>query len=404
MAEISNQILTKKILFISHDANRAGGQIVLLQLLRQLKQYDLPMHLLLCGDGPLENDFREILPTTQLPRLGDIHFPPLTEKLLSFFRLSSWVKQRVLNRRWKGFKSDLLLQNIDLIFANTIASAATYRQLDFLSAPTILFAHELEMSIDKFSDPADMAYLMSRTNHLIVVSKAVASYFQKTYQYPESRISTFQIIDIPLILKNIEEGKKVNIRQKMGVPANAILVGGCGHAEWRKGNDIFMMVAQQVIKHFSSKPVYFVWVGMREDSELYEVQRFDANRIGIADRIIHIGLTSQVFQYLSQFDIFTLTSREDPYPLVVLETALAEKPIVCFEKGGGAPELVEDDAGFVVPYLDVFEMSQKIIELIDNPDLRLKMGQKAKYKVLERHPTDQSVEKVLHIIRDLKVS
>jgi glycosyltransferase involved in cell wall biosynthesis len=182
------------------------------------------------------------------------------------------------------------------------------------------------------------------------------------------------------------------------------MVGGCGHAEWRKGNDIFMMAAQQVIKHFADKPVYFVWVGMRDDSELYEVQRFDAQRMEMSDRIIHIGLTSHVFQYLSQFDIFALTSREDPYPLVVLETALAEKPIVCFAKAGGAPELVEEDAGFVVPYLDVVEMSQRIIELIDNPELRLKMGKNAKRKVLERHPTDESVNNVMKIINKLCAS
>ncbi|WP_428653581.1 glycosyltransferase family 4 protein [Runella sp.] len=391
----------KKILFISHDANRAGGQIVLLQLLRQLKQHNLPMHLLLCSDGPLEEEFKALVPTTRLPRLGDVRFKPFTEKLLSFFSLTKWAKRKVLDRRWKRFTALFTAQDFGLIFANTIGAAAAYRQLDFIPAPTVLFAHELEMSIRKYSDPADMEYLMSRTNHLIVVSKAVASYFQKTYHYPESQISTFQIIDTPLILKKIAEGKKVNIRQKMGLPADAVLIGGCGHAEWRKGNDIFMMVAQQVIAHFDAKPVYFVWVGMRDDSELYEVQRFDAERMGLSERIIHVGLTSEVFDYLSQFDVFALTSREDPYPLVVLEAALAEKPIVCFEKSGGAPELVEEDAGFVVPYLDSVEMSKRIIELIESDTVRSTMGQNAKRKVLERHPTAESVEKVVHIIKTL---
>lgn len=393
--------MTKKVLFISHDANRAGGQIVLLQLLRQLKQYDLPMHLLLCSDGPLEEEFREILPTTRLPRLGDIHFHPLVEKWLTFLGLNLRVKHRLLNKALNKLKSSLLSENIGLIFANTIASSSTYRQLDFISAPTVLFAHELEMSIQKYSDPNNMAYLMSRADHLIVVSRAVAAYFQKIYRYPESQISTFQIIDTPLILKKIEEGRKVDIRQKMGLPAEAILVGGCGHAEWRKGNDVFMMVAKQVIKHFADSPVYFIWVGMQEDSELYTVQRFDAERMGMSDRIIHIGLTPHVFQYLSHFDIFALTSREDPYPLVVLEAALAEVPIVCFEKSGGAPELIEEDAGFVVPYLDEVEMSRKIAELIEHKELRLKMGKKAKNKVLERHPTDRSVKKVMEIINQL---
>ena len=162
-----------------------------------------------------------------------------------------------------------------------------------------------------------------------------------------------------------------------------------------------MMVAQQVIQHFGERPVYFVWVGMREDSEWYEVQRFDAERMGLSERIVHVGLTSEVFQYLSQFEVFTLTSREDPYPLVVLETALAERPIVCFEKSGGAPELVEEDAGFVVPYLDVAAMSKAVITLIENPDLRRQQGKRGKEKVLERHATDASVAKVVETIRRL---
>ena len=77
---------------------------------------------------------------------------------------------------------------------------------------------------------------------------------------------------------------------------------------------------------------------------------------------------------------------------------------ICFEKAGGAPELVEEDAGFVVPYLDEVAMSHRIIELINNQELRLQMGQKAKQKVLERHPTEKSVEKVMRIVRDLNVS
>lgn len=391
----------KKILFISHDANRAGGQIVLLQLLQHLKQRGVSMHLLLCSDGPLEDDFRALLPTTRLPRLGDVYLNGILSQLLRILGFENSLKQWILERRWRKFRDYMIAQDFGLIFVNTIGSAAAYHQLNFLAAPTVLFAHELEMSIKKFSAPSDMDYLMSRTNHLIVVSKAVANYFYKNYQYPHHQTSTFQIIDAPQILKNIEEGKKVDIRKKMGLPNDAILVGGCGHAEWRKGNDVFMMVAQQVIKRCKTKPIYFVWVGMNPHSELYDVQRFDAEKMGIADRIIHVGLTSEVFQYLSQFDVFALTSREDPYPLVVLESALAAKPIVCFDKAGGTPELVETDAGFVVDYLDGTQMSDRIIELIENPSLRDELGQNAKRKVLKRHPTIESVDNVMKIVHEL---
>jgi len=139
----------KKNLFISHDANRAGGQIVLLQLLRQLKQQGLPMHLLLCSDGPLEEEFREVVPTTRLPRLGDVHFSPLVTKVLRLVGWEERIKHRVLAKRWAQFRAEMEAQSFGLIFANTIAAAAAYRHLGFLSVPTVLFAHELEMSIKK---------------------------------------------------------------------------------------------------------------------------------------------------------------------------------------------------------------------------------------------------------------
>jgi glycosyltransferase involved in cell wall biosynthesis len=78
--------------------------------------------------------------------------------------------------------------------------------------------------------------------------------------------------------------------------------------------------------------------------------------------------------YMAAADVFVLTSREDPYPLVCLEAAALEKPIVCFEGGGGTPEFVEADCGFVVPYLDIIGMADRVISLLDSPDCRDNLG------------------------------
>src|SRR5690606_13273171 len=94
-----------------------------------------------------------------------------------------------------------------------------------------------------------------------------------------------------------------------------------------------------------------------------------------------------------------LSSREDPYPLVVLEAALQEIPVVCFEDAGGAPELIEADAGFVVPFLDINAASDAVIQLILDPGLRQIMGGKGRRKVLERHNTDKSIGKIEAIIQ-----
>jgi glycosyltransferase involved in cell wall biosynthesis len=97
-------------------------------------------------------------------------------------------------------------------------------------------------------------------------------------------------------------------------------------------------------------------------------------------------------------DVFVLTSREDPYPLVCLEAAALEKPIVCFAGAGGMPEFVENDCGFVVPYLDIAAMGDHVVSLLDAPDLRVVIGRAARRKVSERHDVGKAAPRILEII------
>jgi len=94
-----------------------------------------------------------------------------------------------------------------------------------------------------------------------------------------------------------------------------------------------------------------------------------------------------------------LVSREDPFPLVCLEAASLGKPIVCFDKAGGMPEFVEDDCGFIVPYLDTEAMAEKIIELIKNPELRQRLGERARKKVKERFDVEVQAPKIFSLIQ-----
>jgi glycosyltransferase involved in cell wall biosynthesis len=96
--------------------------------------------------------------------------------------------------------------------------------------------------------------------------------------------------------------------------------------------------------------------------------------------------------------VFALVSREDPFPLVMLEAAFAGKPVVCFEGAGGAPEFVEPDAGFVVPYLDVGAMADRVAQLLRSEDLRLQLGQRGHDKVRRQHDVEIAGPQILGVI------
>jgi glycosyltransferase involved in cell wall biosynthesis len=83
---------------------------------------------------------------------------------------------------------------------------------------------------------------------------------------------------------------------------------------------------------------------------------------------------------------------------VNLEAAFLEKPVLCFDKSGGAAEFVGDDCGFVVPYLDVEEMSNKILLLMESPELYRKLAQRAAEKVRESHSDATAPRQLWQII------
>ena len=103
--------------------------------------------------------------------------------------------------------------------------------------------------------------------------------------------------------------------------------------------------------------------------------------LGLTQYVRFVGTQPNPLNYFAAFDVFTLTSRSDSFPLVVLEAATLGKPSVCFDETGGAREFIENDCGFVVPHLDVMAMADAVLNLLGSPDLRTRLGENAKAKV-----------------------
>ncbi|MBN8821367.1 MULTISPECIES: glycosyltransferase family 4 protein [unclassified Spirosoma] len=391
------------LLLIGHDANRAGAQLVLLNVMRLLKVEGFQMHLLLGEGGPLLEEYQAICPVTIWPTPPTYAVSALADKVL--WKLGQW--QQFYERRTKAhqqaIRAQLGLDKVDLVLVNTVTSSRWVAQLAIPDQiPVVTFVHELDMSVRIYTRPDELAYLLKRTNHMLAVSKATARYYEQEHGFDPTRISLYTLIDTPSLEKNVQKAtEQPSLYASLGLPADALIVGGCGNAEWRKGNDLFVSIARQVIGRYTGKqPIHFVWVGMPKGT-LHDDIWLDIRKAGLADRVHLIPPTPEVLRYTSRFDVFVLCSREDPYPLVVFEAGLSGVPVVCFDGAGGSPELVETDGGYIVPYLDLDAMSDRIIELLQNPDLRRQMGQRLGQKILERHPAKQSVDTLIKLFNQL---
>jgi glycosyltransferase involved in cell wall biosynthesis len=371
----------KHFLFVSHDANRAGAQLFLLNLMVYLKQQGHELSLLLLGSGVLEKDFAEV---------ATVHHYSYEKpsKYARIFGADQSTNEQLF--------SELRMANIFLIYVNTIASAKVVAELkNALQIPVVSHIHELEFSIQLYSELEQRKQLFRLSDKIIACSNAVGENLIENHSVSFNQVTTVHsFIDNQTVNEKLDKLDITGTRTKLGLSAVDFVVTGCGNAEWRKGLDIFIQVANAVNQHSSDSKIRFVWIGVKHAGDLYDKTVYDLKKMGLHEDVILLEPTSQAVEIIGSSDVFLLPSREDPFPLVMLEAALATKPILGFDKTGGCGEFVEDDAGAVVPYLDVNQMAKKLLHWRKNPDEAKALGQTAKRKVLEIYSFDNSVKKI----------
>jgi glycosyltransferase involved in cell wall biosynthesis len=371
-------------LFLSHDASRTGAPVVLLNFLRWLRENrNADFHILTGRSGDLSAEFAAV---------GEVHsFEP--DNAL-WYRVARRLQ---LHRNFESshrvhLRDTYSKKKIGLIYVNSVASARMLDFLSFVDCPVICHVHELDGAI-RATGAENIALLEKRRPTYVAVSRAVMRNLVATYGISTNRIQVIHgfVPGDPDGAAGPEDAQTV-IFSKLGIPENAKLVCGCGSIEPRKGTDLFLQVAAKVVQAHRIAPVHFVWVGGSPD-------KVAAMRSQVANsmlrNVVHfVGHTSDTRPYFKASHVFLLTSREDPFPLVVMEAAQCGKPIVCFEQAGGAPEFVEHDAGFVIPDFDVVKMSEKVAELLSSSILRKRMGSAAKHKVVSCYDFDMGAARI----------
>ena len=380
----------KNILFVSHDANRAGAQILLLRFLKLLKNHpDFTFSILLKESGIIEKEFEEIATTYfwKVPsnQFQNSFFKKITNKILS------------KNTHEKNLLGKLANHNFDLIVSNTVTNGDLLEKLSLLNVPIFTYVHELEIGIQQYTSPLLFQKTLKFTQLHIACAESVKENLIKNHNVDATKIEVLPSL-LPESALNFESSKSniISLRNKYNIPENAFLVGGMGTVDLRKGVDIFLQIAEN-LKYI--RDIYFLWVGGQNTELEYKIFQIDKDRMRL-EKVIFQASINNSLDFMDAFDVFLLSSREDPYPLVVLEAAILSKPIICFDKAGGAKDFVENDCGFVVEYLNVNQVANAIVKLKENPTLRKELGDSAKKKALERHNQNIAFQTFVNILNE----
>lgn len=392
------------VLFVSHDASRTGAPIALLTLLKYFRKHGTPeFEVLLRQDGELVERFQTLARVTHWS--GESNEPSMPGAAVRGLWERAPFRRRTAPAAPDAQNSQVRLTNefatrqISLVYSNTITNGDVLSALKPLRAPVITHVHELEYWMLHRMPRQQLERSFANTDVFIAVCGAVADSVIAMGASADRVVIVRPCIEIDDQMLNRERRA---VRAELGVPEHAFVVGSCGTMDWRKGVELLAPLAREVEHHSPSAPVHWIWVGGEQNGPRAGKLQHDFKRCDLEPRLHLTGTLESPRRVFSAFDAFVLLSREDPFPLVMLEAASLELPVLCFDRAGGAPEFVRNDAGFVVPYLDLRAMAARLVDLCANPEMKMRMGRVGRERVLAEHDVRGVAPRILELIEQVR--
>ncbi|NLU57283.1 MAG: glycosyltransferase family 4 protein [Methanosarcina thermophila] len=173
---------------------------------------------------------------------------------------------------------------------------------------------------------------------------------------------------------------KAHARSILNLPRDKNIVLFVGALRKIKGVDYLIEAAHS----FVDKDTYLFMVG-RDDGLKKNLEK-RAHELKIANYIKFTGPVNHedIPLWISASDILVLPSLSEGRPNVILEALACEVPVVATDVGGIPELMVDGETGYLVPPKSPDELSRKINKLLDDKNLREKMGKFGRKCIIQR--------------------
>jgi glycosyltransferase involved in cell wall biosynthesis len=179
------------------------------------------------------------------------------------------------------------------------------------------------------------------------------------------------------------------IRQQWGVCDAEVCIGFVGRLASQKSPQTLLRSFATLLQR-TSVPVRLVMIG---DGPLEGSLRRLATELNISEHVTWLG-ACDARPVMGGFDVLALTSESEGHPLVVLEAMARGLPIVATRVGGISETVAHGVNGFIAPVRGVQEIATALEILVNDPELRQRMGQ-ASLRISQNFSVDRMVDQTV---------
>jgi len=299
-----------EILLVGHDAEAHGAQLLALRMAQGLSEgLGLRVVMVLLGDGPLLPEYGAVAEALRLDAEDAARAP------------GQALAQRL---RARGIKRAIVNSTASGNFVPSLVGAGITVTALVHELPELIRRHALKPQVARIAAAARRVVFPATLVREGFVGFAPLAEGQAVIR-PQGLYKHNQLAGLP--------EARARLRRELGLPESARVVLGVGYGNQRKGVDLFARIALELESR--REDTWLVWVGDLDAAMARELEPLRAR----AQRLVFVGRRSDTDLFYAGADCYAMTSREDPFPSVVLEALQAGAPVVAFAGAGGFVEL-----------------------------------------------------------------
>jgi glycosyltransferase involved in cell wall biosynthesis len=187
-----------------------------------------------------------------------------------------------------------------------------------------------------------------------------------------------------------------DVRNEFGLSSHDPVIGTAGRMVPVKGYDLLLKAAGIIVEQ---KPaVRFLIAGDGPERAALEKKCRDMH---LGDQVQFIGFRDDITDIINCLDLFVMSSLHEGIPMILLEAMALRKPVVCTSVGG-MKEVVEDNvSGLLVEPGDANRLAGSCLNVLDDSELRLKLGTAARKRISDEFSTGTQKERLMSVYRNL---
>ncbi len=224
------------------------------------------------------------------------------------------------------------------------------------------------------------------TDGFIAVADGHAEYLVSQERFPEEKVVTIRNgVDTARFSPSCEAAKSV--REELGLPSNALLVGIIAALRPEKNHEMFIRVATRVIEKIPN--AYFLIVGDGPQRALIEAKIAES---GLQNSVLCLGNREDTERILAALDLFLLCSQNEASPVSILEALSCCVPVIATRVGSIPEMVIPGETGGLVDVGDDVRMAEKVVDLLRNTETRRLHGESGRKRVMDLGSLEAMVE------------